>query len=155
MAIHRAPEDTYVKEMAKWEQRDVLVSGTFIQAIPVAEGGRKDAPFSAYPKAMYQAESADGGPRISNFRIVPDESAELLAKGSGWFARQEDALADVPRRQLELATLAANRLHNERWMSDKSKAEAAAIDETTMQHLAEIPETPIRRRPGRPPKGAA
>jgi len=32
-------------------------------------------------------------------------------------------------------------------MSGKAKAEAAAIDETTMQHVPVIPETPIHRTP--------
>lgn len=149
MGILRSQEDSWTQEMAKWEQRPVVVGGTLVEPIPFTAGGHGNMPFAAYPKALYRAEAADGGPRISGYKTVPDASAEALAKGQGWFETQEAALADVPRRQRELATLAANRAHNERWMSEAAKAEAATHDEQTMQHLPVIPETPIKRR-GRP-----
>ncbi len=139
--------------MAKWEQRPVMIggkTGTYVEPIPYAEGGRGGAPFEEYPKAMYRAESAMGGPRISGFREVRDEGAELLAKGQGWFVTQQEALADVPRQQREFARLAAERAANERWMSPAAQAEARAVDEATMEHVPVIPETPIRRGPGRP-----
>lgn len=146
MAIHRAPEDSYVKEMAKWERIPVMVNGTYIEPIPFAQGGRGGAPLAEYPKMLYRAESADGGPRISGFHIVSDEGHERLAIGQGWSVTQEAAIDAVAERNLELAKLAANRAHNDLWMSDKAKAEAAAVDEQTMQHLPSIPETPIARR---------
>lgn len=145
MSILRGPEDAWTQEMAKWEQHLVIVNGTPVQPIPFSEGGRGGAPFMAYPKAMYQADAADGGPRISGFKTVPDEGAELLAKGAGWFPRQEDAIEDVGRRHQELARAAAERANTERWMSSKAQAEAAAVDESTMQHVGEIPVTPIRK----------
>lgn len=150
MGIQRSQEDAWTKEMAKWEQRDVLVSGTFVQAIPYVNGGRKDAPFAEYPKMLYKAESADGGPRISATHIVNDEGGERIAVGQGWSVTQEDAIDAVGARQLELAKAAANRKYNEKWMSDAAKEEAAKVDEATMEHLAEIPETPIKRGRGRP-----
>ncbi len=152
MGIFRSPEDGWTKEMAKFEQRDVIVGGTLVQAIPYVDGDRKDAPFAEYPKMLYRAESEMGGPKVSGFKVVKSEGEELVACGQGWFNRQEEALADVGRRQLELATLAANRAHNEKWMSEKSRAEAASIDESTMEHMPEIPVTPIARRPGKESK---
>lgn len=151
MGIQRSQEDTWTKEMAKWEQRPVLVNGTFVQPIPVAEGGRGGMLLTEYPKMLYRGESADGGPRIAGFKIVADSLQEQIAIGQGWSLTQEAALEGVAARQLELAKLAANRAYNEQWMSEKAKAEARAIDESTMQHVAEIPETPIARR-GRKPK---
>jgi hypothetical protein len=59
----------------------------------------------------------------------------------------------VTAQQLEFARLAANRAHTERWMSDKARAEAREIDESTIEHLPVIPETPIKKR-GRPAKSA-
>ena len=152
MAIQRAAEDNWTKEMAKFEQRPVMVLGTYIEPIPFADGGRGGAPFAEYPKMLYSADSFDGGPRINGYKIVKSEGEEALVKGQGYFNSQEDALADVPRRQLELAKLAANRAHNDQWMSDKAKAEAAAKDEQTMAHLPSIPETPILRRKAVEPK---
>ena len=146
MAIHRAPEDAYVKEQAKWERQSVMINGTYIEAVPVSQGGRKDFPLTEYPKALYRAESADGGPRISGYREVADEGQERLAKGQGWHESQEEALEAVTAQELEYARLAANRAHNDRWMSQKARDEAAVVDEATMQHLPSIPETPILKR---------
>lgn len=146
MGIARTQDDAYVKEMQKFEHRDVFLNGTFIQAVPMSEGGKKDAPLSEYPKMLYRAESFDGGPRISGTKIVSDESAERLACGQGWALTQEQAIARVHENQLEMARLAANRVHNEQWMSEAAKKEAAAVDESTMQHLPSIPETPILKR---------
>lgn len=151
MAIQRAQEDAWTQEMAKWEARDVMVGGTFVQAIPVEQGGRKDAPRKEYPKMLYRGESAMGGPRIGGYKIVQDEGQEHIARGQGWSVTQEAALEAVGAQELEFARLAANRAHNETWMSDKARAEARAVDESTMQHLPVIPTTPIRKR-GRPVK---
>lgn len=146
MGILRSQEDSFVKEMAKFEQRDVVIHGTLVQAIDYADGGRKGAPFAEYPKAVYRAESAEGGPRICAMKSVKDESDERIAVGQGWRPRQEDALALVEENQRELARLAANRAHNDKWMSEAARAEAQAADESTLQHLAAIPDTPIVRR---------
>lgn len=151
MGIQRSQEDNWTKEMAKWEQRPVLVNGTYVQPIPFAEGGRGGAPLTEYPKMLYRGESADGGPRIAGCKVVADSSQESLARGQGWSGTQEDALAAVAAQQLEAAKLAANRAYTERWMSEKAQAEARAIDESTIQHVPEIPVTPIKRR-GRPAK---
>jgi len=152
MGIHRSKEDSYIKELAKWEARDVEVGDTIVRAIPFSEGGKKNAPFAEYPKMLYRAESADGGPRICDTKIVLDDGQERLAVGSGWSVTQEDAIEAIHAQHKEFARLAAERAHNERWMSGRAQAEAAAVDEATMQHVPSIPETPIRRGPGRPRK---
>lgn len=154
MAIPRAQEDSWTKEMAKWEQRPVMINGTYVQPIPYEQGGRGGAPITEFPKMIYRAESADGGPRISGFTIVANEGEERVACGQGYAVTQEAAIAAVHAQHLEFAKLAANRAHNDQWMSDKAKAEARAIDESTMQHVPVIPETPIKRR-GRKPKVVA
>lgn len=146
MGIQRAQEDSWTKEMAKWERIPVLVNGTFVQPIPVSEGGRGGAPLTEYPKMIYRGESADGGPRIAACKIVNDEGQERIACGQGWSVTQEDALASVFEQQREFARLAANRAYNDKWMSDGAKAEARAVDESTIEHLPVIPETPIRKR---------
>jgi hypothetical protein len=146
VGIQRSQEDSWTKEIAKWEMRPVLVNGTYVEPIPVAMGGRGGAERTEYPKMIYRAESADGGPRIAGYKIVPDETQERVALGQGWSRSQEEALEAVTAQQLELAKLAANRAYNDKWMSDKARAEAAAVDESTIAHLPEIPRTPIRKR---------
>ena len=154
MGIQRTQEDSWTKEMAKWEQRPVLVNGTFIEPIPVAFGGRGGADRTEFPKMVYRAESADGGPRIAGFQIAKDEAHERQLLASGYFAKQEDAIAGVHAQQREFARLAANRAHNDKWMGEKAKAEAQAVDESTIEHLPSIPETPIkpRKKPGPKPR---
>lgn len=154
MSIQRSQEDNWTREMAKWEQRPVLVQGTFVQPIPVAEGGKGGFEPTEYPKMLYRGESADGGPRIAQTKIVHDSLGESVALGQGWDVTQEAALANVEKRQLELAKAAANRAYQDRWMSGKAQAEAQAVDEATIQHLGEIPRTPVKPR-GRPPKAKA
>lgn len=153
MGIQRSSEDGYVKEMAKWESRPVFVNGSYIEPVPFAQGGRGGAPHDEYPKMLYQADSFDGGPRISGYKIVRSEDEQSVAVGQGWCVTQEQAIAAVGERHLLLAKLAAERAATERWMSDKARAEAQAVDESTIEHVAVIPETPIKRR-GRPAKVA-
>ena len=163
MSVTRSSEDSWTREMAKWEQRPVLVGGstdpqgkryggTYIEPIPVADGGKGGMPFHPYPKMLYKASSEVGGAQISATKIVDSEAAERVAIGQGWSDGQEAAIAAVAERELEMAKLAANRVYNERWMSEAAKAHAASADESTIEHLAEIPETPVRRSPGRPKK---
>lgn len=146
MAIPRAQEDSWTKEMAKWEMRPVMVNGTYVQPLSVADGGRGGAPVTEFPKMLFRGESADGGPRIADFKIAANEAHERQLLSQGYSVTQEQALEAVTRQQLEFAKLAANRAYNEKWMSDKAKAEARAVDEATIEHLPAIPETPIRRR---------
>lgn len=149
MGIQRSQEDAWTKEQAKWEHRPVLVNGTYVEPIPFSAGGKGNAPFREYPKAMYRAESADGGPRINGMITVDDEQQERMQVSNGWSASQTDALDRVAAQNLEFARLAANRAYNDKWMSEAARAEAQAVDERTMQHLPSIPTTPIKKR-GRP-----
>ncbi len=146
MPIQRSQEDSWTKEMAKWEMRPVLVGGTFIEPISVANGGRGGADVTEYPKMLYRAESAEGGPQISGWILATNADHQRHLESQGWSDGQEQAIKRVHANDLEMARLAANRAHNDKWMSDKAKAEAQAVDETTMQHLPVIPETPVRKR---------
>ena len=147
MGIQRSQEDSWTKEMAKWEQRPVLVAGTFIQPIPMDQGGHANLLFHEYPKRLYKAEAADGGPQIvDDNKTVHDEGQERVAIGQGWCVSQEDAIAAVHARHVDLGKLAANRNYNDRLMSDKARAESQAVEETSSVHLPVIPVTPIRKR---------
>lgn len=132
--------------MAKWEQRPVLVNGTYVEPIPVAEGGHGGMPFHEFPKMLYRGESADGGPRIAGMLVVRDEAEQGVQLGRGWSLSQAEAVAAVEAQQLEFARLAANRVHNDRLMSAKALEESQAYDETKVAHVPAIPDTPIKRR---------
>lgn len=151
MGIQHSQASAFVKEMQKWEHRPVLVGDTMVMPIPVEQGGKKDFPFQAYPKMLYRATRADGGPRINGQIQVDDESQERMQLGRGWALSQEDAIALVHAEDQEHARLAANRAYQERVMSEKARIEANAYDETKITHQPAIPETPIKRR-GRKPK---
>lgn len=146
MSIHRTPQDGYTQEMRKWETRPVFVNGSYIEPLPVDQGGRMGLAPTEYPKMLYRAESADGGPRISGTKIVHSSDQEAVACGQGWFVTQEGAIEGVHATQREMARLAANRAHNDRWMSEAAQAEARAADEATIEHLPSVPVTPIRKR---------
>lgn len=146
MAIARGQDDSWTKEMAKWEQRPVFVNGAYIEPIPAAMGGRGGADRTEFPKMVFRAESADGGPRIAAFEIASDEAHERRLIGQGYSVTQEQAIERVHAQHREMARLAANRAHNDQWMSDKAKAEARAVDESTIEHLPAIPPKPIRKR---------
>ena len=50
---------------------------------------------------------------------------------------------------------AAHRNYEDRNMSDGARAHSNAVEQASSRHLGEIPETPIRRRRGRPTKAVA
>ena len=98
MGIQRSQEDSWTKEMAKWEQRPVLVGGTYIEPLSHLDGGRAGLPFAEYPKMLYIAESADGGPRIAGFKIAKDDVHERQLIAQGYSDGQERAIARVHAR---------------------------------------------------------
>ncbi len=127
-------------ERAKWDR-------------PRSQGGMRPDSFEAYPKAMYRA----GRPDQANVKIVASqtvrsEGEEDVAYGQGWRPTQEAAIALVHQTHTEHGKLAAERAFHEFRMSEQAQREAAAFEGETVQHVPVIPETPIRKRPGRPAK---
>ena len=143
MGLQWTPESNYVKELAKWEIRPTpLVSADMIQA-----QGRPSTPlFQEYPKALYRAKAATGGPTISGYIEARDESHERLLLGQGWSVSQEAAIDAVSRHDTAIAQAAAERAFAERRMSERAQAEARAADAATPAHLPVVPDTPITKR---------
>lgn len=140
MAVWVAPDSVEGKERLRWE----TPKGQLVNGLP----GMKNAGYEEYPKCLYRA----GRPNKANVEVsgsltVHSEQEERLALGQGWSKTQEDAIQRFHDNDREMATLAANRAYQERTMSEKAQAEAAAYESETIQHVAEIP-----RRPGRPRK---
>lgn len=145
MGIAHSQASAYVKEMQKWEMRPVMIGDTMIMPIPPDAGGRLGVPFQVYPKMLYKASREMGGPAISGTLIVHSENEESRERDRGWCEGPEAAVAAIKAQDTEFATLAANRAHTDRRMSDHAKAEAAAHDETTIQHQPVIPEKRQRK----------
>lgn len=171
LAIRYGQESAYVQERRKWEQRPVMIDsqwvepqkidgvmragfmdGTYVQPLSVAEGGRGEYVHQEYPKMLYRARRADGGPQIDSHLVVESEREESVERMRGWHPTQEGAIEAIHAEDREFARLAAERHYHERHMSDGAQREARAAEEEASGHLPAVPETPIRRGPGRPKK---
>lgn len=149
MGIAHPQASAYVQERRKWEIRPVMDGDTMLMPIPLSEGGKANQPYQEFPKMLFRAESADGGPRITGELIVHSAQEEANAKSRGWCEGQQAAIDAIFAQQREFATLAANRNYNDRLMSEAAKAESQAFEETASGHVPVIPEAPIKKR-GRP-----
>lgn len=142
MSMVISPESAHAKEMRRWEAH----------YSKYGEPGRPYDPNVKWPAMFYRV---DHGPNLSPEIVAREEAADenhaarLYARGFGNGAAE--AMEIFTKRQAEIATLAANRAHQEQRMSDKARAEAAVVDASTSDHVPVIPETPIKRR-GRPRK---
>ena len=82
-------------------------------------------------------------------KIVKDESEMQRALEAGWRESQAEALEHHEKREQYKGNVAAHRLYEDRNMSEAARAEAAAVDASTEEH---VPEIPVKRKPGRPRK---
>lgn len=150
--IH-SPQSPMGQELARWEVRRENATNL----VPIAHGrpaGAGPYPFvhQEYPKMLYRAGRPDSGNvKIVDSLTVYSEREEQTAIDDGFRQGQDKALEAFKARDVEFAKLAAERHFHERRMSEQAQAEAHAIDSETVQHVPEIPATPIKKR-GRPAK---
>ncbi len=134
------PQSVEGRELRRWD-------------LPKSRGGMNRDGYEEYPKCLYKAGRPDhANVKVTGSKTVRDEQEERLALGQGWSVTQEAAIELVHKTHTEMGKLAAERAYVERRMSPKAQAEAAAFESETIQHVAEIPVQPIKRRPGRPKK---
>jgi len=96
---------------------------------------------------IYRAKrSATGGPPIIEHFIVANELEERNMQSRGYVRGPDNAIKALEHDEQEVARGAAERAYADRLMSDRAKAEAAAVDETTISHLPEIPRTPVHKK---------
>jgi hypothetical protein len=154
--VRISPESELGKELAKWD---------------------KPYKFQPFPRMLYRARrrpdgvvrcievedkffSKGDGPEITgaaeqwsgaNTKTVHNEDELLKALGTGWVeGGPGKAVEAFNERENAVAKEAAHRAHDDRNMSDAAKAEIKAAEDGSFDHVAEVPETPIRRR-GRKP----
>jgi len=136
-----SPDSAYAAERRKWET-------THTEFGPPGRA----AVFTEFPLMLYRAKrSSSGGAPILEHHIVGDEQEERNMLSRGFVRGPDHAIACLEHDEQEIARLAAERAYQERRMSARAQAEAEALDETTIQHVAAIPETPIHK--GGWPKG--
>jgi hypothetical protein len=142
MGVMYSPDSDYAKERRKWET-------THSEFGPPGRA----AVFSEFPLMIYRAtrKPAGGPPDIEHF-IVNDEQEQRNMMSRGYVQGPDKAVEALEHQERGLAAAAAERAYADQRMSAKAKEESAAADDSTISHLGEIPETPIRRGPGRPRK---
>jgi|SRR6266853_6755698 len=132
-----SPDSDYAKERRKWEADHTQFG----------PGGRPFV-FREYPLMLYRAKRRpEGGkdPILENF-TVEDEQQERNMLSRGWVRGPDNAVKALEASEQGLAQAAAERAYADQRMSEKAKAEATAVDDTTVQHLGEIPRTPIHKK---------
>lgn len=139
MPVFHAPETAYAKELTKWEAYPT----------PAGPPGRPFV-FREYPMMLYRI--IEENPLSYESHQVDTEQERRNMESRGFYAGGPGAALDGFRaEQQNVAILAAARAAEELKMSDAARAEALAYEQSVDGHVAEIPEMPIRRRPGRPP----
>jgi hypothetical protein len=134
------PASAYAREMAKWEM------GYSPYGPPGRPREREGQP--QWPAMFYKVKRdfTSGKIIVEHSEAAADEAAgrNFLSRGyvQGLKAAH-DALEDSEQQR---AVGAAVRAHDDLRMSDAAKAEAARFEDTTVEHVTEIPATPIVRR---------
>lgn len=135
-----------------------------------------------YPKMMYRARNRPDGKRSvhevmdslfaetgpDGLRRVVAGAAEQWSRGcqltvkddyektrayeQGWRDTPQAALDALEARENIITTLTAERHASDARMSELAQREATAADQSTLRQLPEIPEQPVRRKPGPKPK---
>ncbi len=157
MAIVHNPDSEYSREIAKWDTEQRY-------------GGMRPNSFQSFPKMLYQARARENGQVMcgdplaamgdavgeafsrSCQLIVKDQDEWDKATRQGWHETPDSAIAGYQAQATAKADMAAMRHFSDIKMSAAAQAEAKAADDATHEHLGEIPETPIRRKRGRPRK---
>lgn len=117
---------------------------------PQIKGVRPEFP-QPYPAMLY---------KVTNRNPLKLESLEVKSEAEQRNMESRGFVAGGPLMAVEaydgnlqsLAVAAAERNYSDRNMSEHAKAEAEAVDLQTIQHLGEIPRTPIKKQRGRPKK---
>lgn len=99
--------------------------------------------YQPYPRALYHATDP------SSPRVVKDEAEERNFLSRGWADSPVTAEQAKERAEKAIATAAAERAYTDRNMSDAAKAEVAALEQATDDHVVDVP-APKKR--GRKPK---
>lgn len=160
MAVVVTPESELGKELAKWEQHRTSYVG------PDQQPGNPYQ-YRPYPKMLYKAQKTAQGkvlclppmPNVNAFtsqaeylramaeaealqqacvRVVESDTQERLAKGQGWSASPEEALAQFEQEEQALGNAAAEAAFAAQRMPEKARREFEAASKVGLEHLPDV-----------------
>lgn len=138
MGVLHSPESAFAQERVKWEAQHT-------------EMGPGQRPYlkREYPMMLHLAgrpANGLGAAEIIETVEVGSEREADLYRSRGFRPTPLEALDVWNGQQFEIAELAAERNFDERRMSARARQEAETANAHAVDHLASVPETPIRRR---------
>lgn len=89
---------------------------------------------------------------VESMQEAADETEARNLQSRGYVQGRAAAEAACVEAEQRLAYTAAERNAQDRHMGEKAKAEADAYESRVSGHVAEIPETPLKPKRGRPAK---
>ena len=151
--VQYGSETGYAKEMVKWQKpyRFEKYPQMLFKAQLQPMSGKhevllaRDIISADKTVVLLSAEAFNASCQL----VVNDESEFKRAIEEGWRESPKAAQEHYEALQNSIAEAAAFRAAEDSRMSQKAQAEARKADESTSQHVAEIPEQP-KRRGGRP-----
>jgi hypothetical protein len=159
MPIIITAESDYGKELAKWEQPNYNPQDhPFPMMLCKAQRRPDGVPttsetddnlFGAFDERGNRLPGQPGAAELfcaSCQLTVGDEQELTRALEMGWRHGPTEAMEFFEEKEKGLAAFAAHRAHDDRNMGDKAKAEAAAVEASTVEHVAEVPRKKVRRR---------
>jgi hypothetical protein len=133
-------------------------------------GGMRPDGFEEFPKMLYRARRPETGGPIAVINPFNEQWSEqncltvrsreeeerAIGNGQGWRHTPQEAIDYANALETEVSNAAAARQNAELRMSEKARAEAAAVDESNYEHVPEITPGAVKeaKRRGRPPKVA-
>lgn len=134
------PGSSHSREMAKWE----------MGWSPYGPPGRPREVIGhqEYPAAMYRMKKAPIGTEfiVDGYEEAADEVQRANLEAQGYRMGRAAAIDYVKELEQMVAVAAAERNYQDRNMSEKAKAEVEVVEKATAQHVAVIPEQPIKHR---------
>lgn len=147
MGLIITPDSAYGREQWRWEhsQAESITVGNHTVR------GERAVGYQPYPAMFYLVTQKN--PWAYEQAIAHDEHEARNLQSRGFVAGGvQAACAAFDAEQQEHAVLAAARNWEDRNLSEKARAEVDAAEQASARHLPAIPETPIKRSPGRPRK---
>lgn len=133
-----------MKERMKWEYSEYQYGD--------ARGLRGPRVYEEFPKMLYKAgRNAANKIDLLAKEVAKNAQEEANLMSRGFVFGPDKAIAAAENLERDVAKHAAERAYQERTMSEPARREAAAIDDSTADHVPVIAETPIKKR-GRPAK---
>jgi hypothetical protein len=96
---------------------------------------------------LYRAKRPlNGGSPVIEHHIVQDEQEERNMQSRGFVRGPDNAIKALEHSEQDVARAAAERAYADQRMSAKAQAEVQVLDESTIQHIGSVPETPIHKK---------